>query len=278
MKQFFNLVILFLSFFSFHSAVQAKPTFKKVMIVVFENTDYAAAIKQPFFAEFAKVGANLENMSALTHPSQGNYVSMISGETYKINNDNKIDLNGSHIADLLEAKKLSWKVYAEDYPGNCFKGEISGDYVRKHIPFMSFKNVSTNPARCKNIVNASQLESDINSESLSNYSMYVPNLKNDGHDTGVAFANQWFAKKFGPLMKDAKFMNEMLLIVTFDEAASHKTNQIYTALYGDSVIAGGNSKKAYNHYSILKTIESAWDLGSLNQQDAKAEALTDVLK
>ena len=248
------------------------------MIVVFENTDYATTMKQPFFAEFAKVGANLENMSALTHPSQGNYISMISGETYKIINDNKVDLKATHIGDLIEAKKLTWKVYAEDYPGNCFKGETAGDYVRKHIPFMSFINVSTNPVRCKNIVNASQLDSDINSASLPNYSMYIPNLKNDGHNTGVAFANQWFSKKFGPLMKDAKFMNEMLLIVTFDEAESHTTNQIYTAMYGDSVIAGATSKKSYDHYSILKTIEAAWDLGSLHQQDEKAEAITDILK
>lgn len=267
-----------LSVFSFQSVSIAKPSFKKVMIVVFENTDYAAAMKQPFFAEFAKVGANLENMSALTHPSQGNYISMISGETYKIINDNKVDLKASHIGDLIDAKKLSWKVYAEDYPGNCFKGETAGNYARKHIPFMSFTSVSTNPARCKNIVDASQLDGDINSESLPNYSMYIPNLKNDGHNTGVAFADKWFNKKFGPLMKDAKFMNEMLLIVTFDEAESHKSNQIYTALYGDSVIAGATSKKPYTHYSILKTIEAAWDLGSLHKQDEKAEAITDILK
>lgn len=248
------------------------------MVVVFENTDYATAMKQPFFAEFAKVGASLDNMSALTHPSQGNYISMISGETYKIINDNKIDLTGLHLGDLLEAKKLTWKVYAEDFPGNCFKGDTAGDYARKHIPFMSFKNVSMNPVRCKNIVEASQLDLDISSESLPNYSMYIPNLKNDGHNTGVAYANQWLAKKFGPLMKDAKFMNEMLLIITFDEASSHKSNQIYTALYGDSVIAGASSKKSYTHYSILKTIEAAWDLGSLNKEDAAAETISDVLK
>lgn len=259
------------------STVFAAQAFKKVMIVVLENTNYDAAMKQPFLSELAKRGASLDDMTASTHPSQGNYISMIAGDTFGIRDDKKIDLSDKNIADLLEAKGLTWKVYAENYPGNCFLGDTAG-YARKHVPFISFKSISTNPARCKNIVNSDQLDSDIKSNSLANYSMYVPNLKNDGHDTGVAFADKFMASRFGNLIKDHQFMDQMLLIVTFDESGSNKNNQIYTVVFGDSVIAGAKSSAAYTHYSILKTIEDAFSLGSLNKKDSAASPISDVLK
>ena len=255
----------------------AKPNFKKVMIIVLENTNYEKALMQPFLSDFAKRGAILENMTALTHPSQGNYISMIAGDTFNIKDDKKIDLTEKNIADLLEAKGLTWKVYAEGFPGNCFLGDSAG-YVRKHVPFISFKAISTNPARCKNILNADQMMVDLKSDSLPNYSLYIPNMKNDGHDTGVAFADNFLANKFGKLMKDPQFMEQMLLVITFDESGNKKDNKIYTAIYGDSVIAGAISKKPYTHYSILKTIENIFELGSLNRKDAEASDISEVLK
>lgn len=252
--------------------------FDKVMIIILENTNYSVAIQQKFLTEFAKMGASLTNMTALVHPSQGNYISMISGDTFGIRNDNNIDLTSTHIGDLLEAKGLTWKVYAEDYPGNCFLGASQGRYVRKHVPFLSFKNVSTNPARCKNIVSANRLDQDITAHELPNYSLFIPNMQNDGHNTGVAFADKWLSKRFGPLLKDPKFMDGMLVVITFDESDSAASNKIYTAVFGDSVISESTSKKAYTHYSILKTIENNWNLGTLNKSDVTASPINDVLK
>jgi len=257
----------------------AKNSFNHVMIVILENTNYSNAMNQSFLSELSKKGASLDNMTALTHPSQGNYISMVAGDTFGITNDKNIDLSAQHIGDLLEAKGLTWKVYAEGYPGNCFLGATSGKYARKHVPFLSFKNVSTNPARCKNIVDAKQLDVDIQSNNLPTYSLYIPDLSNDGHNTGVAFADAYLSKKFGPLLQNPKFMNQMLFVVTFDESGSKtNNNQIYTALYGDSIAAGAKSLQPYTHYSILKTIEANWDLGSLNKKDVSTSAITDVFK
>lgn len=273
-KQIFFAVTICFSF-----SLQASPKFSKVFIIVLENTDYSKAMAQPFLSELSKRGASLDNMTALTHPSQGNYISMIGGDTFGITNDKNIDLDAQHIGDLLEAKGLTWKVYAEDYPENCFLGVSSGDYARKHVPFLSFTNVTSNPKRCANIVNAKQLDADIKSQNLPNYSIYVPNMKNDGHNTGAPFSDAFVAKKFGPLLKNSIFMDQMLLVVTFDESGSKgNNNQIYTALIGDSVIAGSSSKNAYTHYSILKTIESEWGLGDLGKQDKAANFIIDVLK
>jgi Phosphoesterase family len=255
----------------------AKPNFTKVMMVVLENTNYSGAMAQPFLSDFAKKGALLSNMSGVTHPSQGNYIAMVAGDTLGVTNDANVDLQAQHIGDLLEAKGLTWKAYVEDYPGNCFLGGSSGAFARKHVPFLSFKNVSKNPSRCKNIVNSTEFDKDVKNNTLPNYSLFIPNLKNDGHDTGVTFADSYMSKKFGPLLKNPRFMDQMLFVITFDESAS-KANQIYTAVYGDDVVTGAVSKIAYNHYSILKTIENAWSLGTLGKKDQSASAINDILK
>ncbi len=258
--------------------VQAGASFNHVMIVVLENANYSSASIQPFLSELAKKGASLDNMSALTHPSQGNYISMIGGDTYGITNDKNIDLDAQHIGDLLEAKGFTWKAYVEGFPGNCFLGATSGKYARKHVPFLSFKDVSTNPARCKNIVDAKQMDIDIQANNLPNYAIYIPDLNNDGHNTNVSFADSYMAKKFGPLLKDPQFMNQMLFIVTFDESGSkNNDNQIYTAVYGSAVLPGAKSLTAYSHYSILRTVETAWGLDSLNKKDLSTSPISDVL-
>ena len=58
-------------------------------------------------------------------------------------NQRTFDQDSEHrtIADL-----INWKNYAEDYPASPtaqkpFLGARSGKYVRKHVPFLSFREV-----------------------------------------------------------------------------------------------------------------------------------------
>src|SRR5438132_5025085 len=62
--------------------------FKKVLIVIFENTDYQGAVSQPFFAKFAKDGALLTNFLAETHPSQTKYLALVSCDTFGVYQSN----------------------------------------------------------------------------------------------------------------------------------------------------------------------------------------------
>ena len=252
--------------------------FKKVMIVIFENTDYKKALEQPFFAKLAHEGGLMTRFFAETHPSQANYIALTSGSTQGVSGDGLVDLNVKHIGDLLEAKGKTWKVYAESYPGGCFLGAQSDTYVRKHNPFVSYKNIQNNPSRCANIVNGAELTQDIQRSSLPDFSLYIPDLNNDGHDTGVEYADQWFSKFFGPILQDRHFIQDMLFVTTFDESGWFGGNQIYTSFYGDSIVPGSTSNNRYDHYSLLRTIEDALGLGTLGLDDAKASAISGVWK
>lgn len=251
----------------------------KVMIVVLENADFSEAMGHPFLSRLAREGALLSNFHALAHPSQPNYVALTAGTLKGVDSNHPVTLSLRHIGDLIEAKGLSWKAYAEDFPGDCYLKPESGDYARKHLPFLSFQNIQSDSLRCRQrVVNAAELAGDIANGRLPNYSLYVPNQKNDGHDTNVAYADRWLAHTFGPLLRDPRFTTRLLLVVTFDESKGDGTNHIYTSLWGESVLPGSTSDAHYDHYSLLRTVEDVLGLGRLGQNDATAAPIVGVWK
>ncbi len=279
------LRILFLSAsitIAISSLAQAEsmPAIKHVFVVLFENTNARDSKNQPFMKSLLSKGAYLDNFHAIAHPSLPNYVALIAGDTLGVDSDDNYHLNGKHLGDLLEAKNRSWKLYAEDYPGGCFKGTKSADYVRKHNPFMNFTNIESDPDRCqKHIANALDLDTDIAANSLPDYSFFVPGIVNDGHDSGVAHADHWLESTFGPKLHDPKFMDGTLFIVTFDENDMFDDvgqNLIYTLLLGESVKPGTISNKFYTHYSLLRLTEDIFNLGNLGRKDAQAPVINGI--
>lgn len=250
--------------------------FDRAIFVIFENTSYASASRQPFFKQLGQEGANFSNFLALTHPSQGNYIALTSGDLNGVTGNGRYDLNVPNVVDLLEAKGLTWKVYAEDYPGGCFTGMSKRSYARKHNPFISFVNIQSNPSRCANIVDGSQFDVDAANGTLPNYAFYIPNMKNDGHDTGVAYADGWYSKKFSPYFSDSNFMKDTIVISTFDESSgSSGRNQIYTSIIGPAVKPGVYSD-SLNLVSLLRLVEDNWSLGNLGLQDATANSIPNI--
>jgi phospholipase C len=265
-------------------SAQAAPSFQRVLIVMLENADYENAVEQPFLKDFAARGALLTNYHGVTHPSQPNYVALTAGTYDGVSGDGNVTLDIRHIGDLLEAKGKTWKAYAEGYPGECFLGSSDGTYARKHVPFLSFRNVTSNAARCAHIVDASSFSNDAAQGNLPNYSFFVPDLNDDGHDTDVAAADRWLSQTLGPLLKNEAFMKGTLIVITFDEddfflkGDALADNHVYAALIGDSVAPGGTSNDAYDHFSLLRTIEDGLGLGTLGKRDEQALPITGIWK
>lgn len=254
---------------------KAQP-FKKVFIIVLENTTAAAALQQPYLSALRQRGATLNQFFAVSHPSQPNYIALTSASTQGVSDNHNVDLDVKHIGDLLEAKDKSWRQYAEGYPEQCFTGALRGRYVRKHAPFISYRNVQSQPTRCANLVNAAQLEQDIAQGKLADYSLYIPDLDNDGHDTNVAFADHWLQQTFESRFNNPRFMRDMLVVITFDEDDYSRDNRVYTVLLGNGVKAGAISEQRYNFYSLLKTIEYTLGLGTLGKEDDSATVINDI--
>jgi hypothetical protein len=249
--------------------------FDRVITFVFENENYTSALDQPFFSHLATRGVNFSKFFAEAHPSQANYIALTSGSKNGVSGDDTVDLDVKNLVDLLEAKNISWKVYAEGYPGNCYTGTQLDNYVRKHNPFISYTNIQESPERCSKIVNSSQLSRDVKNAALPEYIFYVPDLQNDGHDTNVQFADNWYEKTFSKYFNDPTFMENTIVISTFDESGVGLKNQIYTSIFGPGVKAQTVDIKL-DHYSILKLIEDNWNLGNLGKEDVDATPVPNI--
>lgn len=271
-QRFLILILVFIINNAF-----AKSHFNKVIEIIFENTSFESAQKNDYLKSLSKEGVLFTNFKAITHPSLPNYVSKIAGSTLLIKNDDDYNLSEIHLGDLLENKKLDWRVYAEDFPGNCSLVSRKNKYVRKHIPFLSFTNVTSNPNRCKKIKDLSDFYQDYKNKQLVDYSMIVPNLDNDGHDTGIKFAMEWFKKNFDTYINGSGLPNDLLFIITFDEGMG-KGNSIYTLLLGNMVKKDVEIKDELNHFSILKLIEDNFSLTTLHREDEKARPIPDIWK
>jgi hypothetical protein len=264
----------------------ARPTgiveVRRVVMVVLENEDGTLAERQPFLAELAARGALLRGYHALTHPSQPNYIALTAGSAYGIADDAPVTIDVPHLGDLLEARHLAWKVYAENYPGGCYLGVASGSvsagqYARKHVPFLDYANVQNDGARCaRSIVDAGQLDRDVRDGTLPAFAMYIPNLRNDGHDTGVAFADAWLRQRFEPLLADPRFAAGTLFIVVFDEGRDGGPNVVYCSLSGAGIRGGSVSDDYYDHYDLLRTIEEIFRTGTLGHHDDRAVVIQNV--
>lgn len=252
------------------------PAFDRVVYVIFENTNQAVAAAQPYFKSLLSRGGSLQNHFGTARPSQPNYISMISGATYNVITNSNVNLEGRHIGDLLEERGKTWKAYGEGYPGNCFTGGTYNGYARKHLPFMSFNNVRTRPERCAHIRPAQEFYTDLAQGTLPHFSMYVPDNKNSGHDTGVGYADQWFSKTWGPILSNLDSYPGTLFVVTFDEAGNDWRNKIYTVLLGDKVKPGSQFTGKSNHHSLLRTVEDALGLDRLGTGDATSLSIGDI--
>jgi hypothetical protein len=282
LKNFLYFILVFGIQLTLSSTSMATPQaahFKKVVWIVFENTDYDKALKQPDFAHFASQGALLTDMHAAIHPSQGNYISMIAGSTFGIKNDKPVDLSELHLGDLLEKNRMDWRAYAEGYPGNCFLGSNHGMFARKHVPFLSFTNVTTNPERCAKIEDTGSFQQDLFNDRLPEYSLYIPNMENDGHDSGVDFAGRWLKTHFGNILNAPEKFPDILFVLTFDESSgASQSNQIYTVLIGNQVQKGVKNSQSLTHPALLKMIEDELGLGHLGREDSKAPSVSGIWK
>jgi hypothetical protein len=135
------------------------------------------------------------------------------------------------------------------------------------------RGIQTNPARCGRIVNASELAADLAHGDLADYNLYIPNLINDGHDRGIEVADVWLQGFLAPLLVDDRFMRRTLVVVTFDENSGTGDNRVYTVLVGSMVGAGVVDGTRYDHYSLLRTIEDNFQVGTLDREDGRARGI-----
>lgn len=240
------------------TAAPAVPTPDHVVVVVFENRAYDQVMgssSAPYINSLAAGGANLTASYAETHPSQPNYYALFSGDTQGVTDDSCVDPGFSEEPNLgseLLAAGRTWASYNESLPAEGSTTCESGKYRQKHNPWFGFGNVPTSTAHT-----FGAFPKDYTT--LPTVSFIVPNMCSDMHDCSIGTGDTWLKNNLKSYADWAKTHNSLLLI-TFDEDNRLSGNRIPTVLYGQQVKPGSTSDTTYNHYDVLRTLETMYGL------------------
>ena len=241
-----------------------------VIVVWMENREASdvTSSSMPYLAELATTYGKADRFYAVTHPSLPNYLALWSGSTQGVADDGTYDLGGPSLSSQMTAAGRSWRIYAQDYPASpgchtasTYRGGtdgpgVAGTYARKHVPAMSFTEVSTG-SECDNIQPLASFDPSVD------FAFVAPNLCNDMHDCSMATGDA-FLRAFLPQVFDAPDWAHTLLVVSFDEGTSdaHGGGQVFTVVAREG-LSGFTSSTVHDHYGLLRTIEDVFGLPCL---------------
>ncbi len=266
-----------------HVQAASVPAFDHVFVIVMENHSYGEIIgspSAPYINSLVGRGALATNYHAVSHPSLPNYLALTGGSTYGIASDcTTCWVSAQNVGDSLEAGGSTWKAYEESMPSPCFVGN-SYPYAQKHDPFIYFNDIRTSAARCaSHVVPYSQLGTDLQSStSTPNFGFITPNMCNDMHDCSVSTGDSWLSRQVPMILGSPAFTYQhSLLAITWDEDDSSASNHVATLFLGSGIVGGARSAAAYNHYSLLRTLESLRGVTTVGPGDASAAVMADLV-
>jgi phospholipase C len=246
------------------------PAFDHVVVLIEENrsaTQVIGSADAPYLTSLARGGATMTQSYAETHPSQPNYLALFSGSTQGITSDSCPNVfPAENLGHQLLAAGRTFAGYSEGLPSAGYTGCLSGGYVRRHSPWVSFSSVPSS-------ANRPFTDFPATFGSLPALSFVIPDLCHDMHDCAVSVGDSWARDNLGAYARWARSHNS-LLVVTFDEDDNSAGNLIPTVFSGAHVAAGSYDEHI-THYTVLRTLQAIAGVGCV-AGSCSAAALTDI--
>lgn len=215
---------------------------------------------------------------------------MTSGGTQGlVGKDSSPSNPGSLVADnIFNQVKLSgrqWRSYSESMPSNCYHANYppapNAYYTVHHEPAVYYANIA---ADCKNwdipqgTTTAGAMISDINSGNLPAFAFVGPS---DDGGCGTCggdvdpqkldrYLHEWLPHIFATRSYRT---DETAIFITWDESDSTASNQVAMIAVAPSIPAGAQSPVAFNHYSLLRSIEEMLGISNLLGNAATARSM-----
>jgi phosphatidylinositol-3-phosphatase len=303
----------------------AIPGYQHIVVIIMENNNFATIIGNPLAPQINALASKYglaTNYFGVTHPSEPNYLAIIAGDYFGIQDDNQFyctpalaitdptcagttvnhTINAQTLADQLTAAGMTWKGYFQNLPPTPPAGQLvmtgpnaNGPYTfkwpsstvalyaAKHNPFLNFTGTQRALA---DMVPDTQLFADLATNHLPNFSLVVPDQCHDMHGTGTCVDTNQLVSAGDTYVGDT--VNAILaspvwpvgrnaIVITWDEDDSADSGQAGTGCCGAdpggghvATIVISNQGQypvtdgtAYNHYSLLRTMEAAFGLAPL---------------
>ncbi|MBI1840753.1 MAG: phosphoesterase [Verrucomicrobia bacterium] len=226
------------------------------------------------------------------HPSEPNYIWLVAGTNFGIDNDDAPSANQknttNHLAFLLDRAGIPWKSYQESISGKDIPIVNNGDYAVRHNPFMFFKNITTNLAYVTNHVRPfEELATDLANNKVRGFNFITPNLTNDMHNSvgGVStriLGDHWLSLHVPTILSSRAFTNGGVLFIAWDEGSiggSTGESDGPLGIIAASPVAKGHgyvNTIHYTHSSTLRTFQDILGVRPYLGDAAKANDLSDL--
>ena len=174
---------------------------RHVFVVVLENEEAKSVLSGgPFATSLAENYSYASNYYAACHPSTPNYLALTSGDSWQCGTNDFRDYATSNLGDLLDSAGRSWDAFMETMPKPC---DVHGyaSYSPDPNAFVHYDNIVNDSALC----NAHDLPftswySDVANGTIPNYALFVPNLTDVGHNSGLKYADHWLESWLTPYL------------------------------------------------------------------------------
>lgn len=242
------------------------PALTHVFVIVMENRSYAQAIANRYTAQLAAQYGAAINYHGVAHPSLPNYLALTSGSTWGIADDGFHPLPPGGLGAQLTAAGIDWRAFMEGMTNGCFHSPYP--YALKHNPFAYYGSACP-----PQVVPFTQFAVAM-SGNVPRFVWITPNMCHDGHDCSSSAAAAWLAQTVGTITASSAWQDDGLLLITWDEGGDPANSVLTLVIHPDPLVHQSN--RAYDHFSLLATIEDQLGLPRLGRA-ASASPMTDLL-
>ena len=262
---------------------------RHVIVIMDENLENNTALAEPYQGSLAKNYGYAANFWSAAHNSGRDYVAASSG-----NSTTNLNLTGTDLANLLDAKGESWAEYEEAMPGACdvnYQTVPNSLYSVGHNPFVHFQEPTAVSHYCRQhelVFNETAFETNLSNGILDSYSWITPDLCDDAHGTNASgacpigaatdkAADTWLSNLI-PKIISSPLWSSTAVFILYDEGATGAKGDdrpygtggghIYSVAVSDHARTGDWSQMPYDTYSILTTTEWLLGLGRTGLNDS----------
>ena len=297
------------------------PSSQRVIIVIDENSSFTAVMaNMPWLVSEGNANGYATNYKSDNGGSLLDYLWLASGSCHSAANctlppgTHDFNCNGNdcyypgttqsdpitddNIFRLMNNAGISWKVYAQSYKaagGTVTTPDNANgtSYYRRHNGATWYSDILSDvDGSANNIVDFSELATDLANGTLPRYMIIVPDGNHDAHDCPVgllsctqaqklAAADVFLSSTLDPILATSDFQpgGDGLILVTFDECGGGTDkgcgSAVYTALIGPKVIPHTVSAVSYKHENSLRTMLDSLGITTYPGAAATASDMSD---
>jgi len=246
------------------------PVYHHWVVIVLENHSFADVDDEmPFLNGLAARCGIATEMTALARPSLPNYIAMTSGAVSSDRGRTFVGTDCSpgpscqtsrpSIFSQLGAAN-TW-TFAEAMPGNCAR-RSTRLYPVRHNPepyFVGERSACPSNNVPMGTPTAGNLKTAIAGGTLRSFNLLIPDNCHSQHNCGVAAGDRWLKGWLPKILTGPNYKaGDTVVAVLWDEPNEHSRTRhtsLYTVIISPSTPTGTRVATAFDHYSLLRTVE-----------------------